>query len=81
VPAAPYPNGGVVTRLRSSLLPWRGMRVTVITALTQPVRCVTQLTMVVTRLALTYWLWRALYAGVRVSAGLDVTQAVLGVGG
>ncbi len=51
------------------------MRVTVITELTQPVRYVTQLTMVVTQLALTYWLWRALYAGVRVSAGLDVTQA------
>jgi ABC-2 type transport system permease protein len=51
------------------------MRVTVITELTQPVRYVTQLTMVVTQLALTYWLWRALYAGVKVSAGLDVTQA------
>lgn len=47
VPAAPYPNGGVVTRLRSSLLPRRGMRVTVITELTQPVRYVTQLTTVV----------------------------------
>ncbi len=31
--------------------------------------------MVVTQLALTYWLWRALYAGVKVSAGLNVTQA------
>ncbi|MDX6418134.1 MAG: viologen exporter family transport system permease protein, partial [Trebonia sp.] len=61
--------------LRSALLPWRGMRVTVITELTQPVRYVTQLTMVVTQLALTYWLWRALYAGVKVSAGLDATQA------
>jgi ABC-2 type transport system permease protein len=51
------------------------MRVTVITELTQPVRYVTQLTMVVTQLALTHWLWRALYAGVKVSAGLDATQA------
>ena len=75
VPQASPPNEWPVTRLRSSLLPWRGMRVTVITELTQPVRYVTQLTMVVTQLALTYWLWRALYAGVRVSAGLDVTQA------
>lgn len=54
------------------------MRVTVIAELTKPVRSATQLTMVVTRLALTCWLWRALCAGVRVSAGLDVTQAVLG---
>jgi ABC-2 type transport system permease protein len=51
------------------------MRITAITELTQPVRFVPQLTMVVTQLALTWWLWRALYVGVRVSAGLDVTQA------
>jgi ABC-2 type transport system permease protein len=75
VPAATYPNGDVTARLRSSLLPWRGVRVTVITELTQPVRYLTQLTMVVTQLALTYWLWRSLYAGVKVSAGLNVTQA------
>ncbi len=61
--------------LRDALLPWRAMRITLITELTQPVRYVPQLTMVVTQLALTWWLWRALYAGVRVSAGLDVTQA------
>ena len=67
MPTRPY--------LRSSLLPWRGTRITLITELTQPVRYVTQLTMVVTQLALTYWLWRALYAGVRESAGLDVAQA------
>jgi ABC-2 type transport system permease protein len=54
---------------------WRAVRITVITELTQPTRYVPQLTMVVTQLALTWWLWRALYAGVRVSAGLDVTQA------
>jgi ABC-2 type transport system permease protein len=60
---------------RLSLLPWRGMRITAIVELTQPTRYVTQLTMVVTQLALTYWLWRALYSGVRESAGLDVTQA------
>jgi hypothetical protein len=30
---------------------------------------------VATQLALTWWLWRALYTGVTVSAGLDVTQA------
>ncbi len=70
-----HPNGWLMTRLRPSLLPWLGMRITPITELTQPTRYVTQFTMVVTQLALTYWLWRALYAGVRVSAGLDVAQA------
>ena len=60
---------------RSVLLPWRGMRITLITELSQPTRYVPQLTMVVIQLALTWWLWRALYAGVRVSAGLNVTQA------
>jgi ABC-2 type transport system permease protein len=60
---------------RAALLPWRAMRITVITELTQPVRYVPQLTMLVTQLALTWWLWRALYAGVTVSAGLDVRQA------
>lgn len=68
-------NGPLVPRLRSALLPWRGMRVTLITELTQPSRYVPQLTMVVTQLALTWWLWRALYRGVTVSAGLDVSQA------
>lgn len=51
------------------------MRITLITELSQPTRYVPQLTMVVIQLALTWWLWRALYAGVRVSAGLNVTQA------
>src|ERR1700722_13669092 len=59
----------------SGMRAWRGVRVTLLTELTQPVRYVTQLTMVVTQLALTYWLWRALYAGGEGSAGLDVTQA------
>lgn len=62
-------------RLRPALLPWRGMRITLITELTQPTRYVPQLTMVVVQLALTWWLWRALYAGVVASAGLNVAQA------
>src|ERR1700761_2026346 len=61
--------------LMAELRAWRAMRITAITELTQPVRYVPQLTMVVTQLALTWWLWRALYAGVRGSAGLDVAQA------
>jgi len=69
------PDGWLATRARRSLLPWRAVRITFITELTQPVRYVPQLTMVATQLALTWWLWRALYAGVTVSAGLDVTQA------
>jgi len=69
------PDGWLAARARRSLLPWRAARITFITELTQPVRYVPQLTMVATQLALTWWLWRALYAGVTVSAGLDVTQA------
>ena len=75
VPATSHQNGWQMTRPRSSPRAWRGMRITAIVELTQPTRYVTQLTMVVTQLGLTYWLWRALYAGVRESAGLDVTQA------
>lgn len=63
------------SRLRSAFLPWRAMKITPATELTQPSRYVPQLTMAAAQLALTWWLWRALYAGVRVSAGLDVTQA------
>jgi hypothetical protein len=57
----------------AQLRAWRAMRITAITELTQPSRYVTQLTMVVTQLALTWRLWRALYAGVRVSAGLSAS--------
>jgi viologen exporter family transport system permease protein len=69
------PNGRRLTQIRASLLPWRAARVTPLTELTQAARLIPPLAMVVTQLALTYWLWHALYAGVRVSAGLDVTQA------
>lgn len=74
-PATGIPDTRPLPRLRSALLPWRAMRIALIVELTQPSRYVPQLTMVVTQLALTWWLWRALYAGVRVSAGLDVSQA------
>lgn len=69
------PNGGVPSRLRAFLLPWRAARITPLTELTQAARLVPPAAMVATQLALTYWLWHALYAGVRVSAGLDVAQA------
>jgi ABC-2 type transport system permease protein len=62
-------------RLRAALLPWRAMRITLFVELTQPSRYIPQLTMVATQLALTWWLWRALYAGVTVSAGLNARQA------
>jgi hypothetical protein len=54
------PHQWPAARLRRSLLPWRAVRITFITELTQPVRYVPQLTMVATQLALTWWLWRAL---------------------
>ena len=72
---AVIPNGGRLTRVRASLRPWRAARITPLTELTQIARLFPPVAMVVTQLALTYWLWHALYAGVRVSAGLDVTQA------
>jgi ABC-2 type transport system permease protein len=49
--------------------------VTPITDFGQPVTIVTPLLMVATQLALTYWLWQALYAHVHSSAGLTVGQA------
>lgn len=69
------PNGGRLTQVRAWLLPWRAARITPLTELTQAARLIPPVAMAVTQLALTYWLWHALYAGVRVSAGLDVTQA------
>ena len=69
------PNGERHTLVRTALLPWRAARITPLTELTQAARLIPPLAMMVTQLALTWWLWRALYAGVRVSAGLDVTQA------
>jgi viologen exporter family transport system permease protein len=65
----------VTARVRAALLPWRAMRVTPLTELTQAARVLPPLAMVVTQLALTFWLWHALYHGTGVSAGLDVAQA------
>ena len=69
------PNGVGHPRIRTALLPWRAARITPLTELTQAARLFPPAAMAVTQLALTYWLWHALYAGVPVSAGLDVTQA------
>ena len=59
----------------SPLLPWRAIRITLLVELTQPVRYIPQLTMLVFQVTLTWWLWKALYAGVTVSAGLNASQA------
>ncbi|TVZ05444.1 hypothetical protein EAS64_12915 [Trebonia kvetii] len=75
VQQAVIPNEGRLARARASLRPWRAARITPLTELTQAARLFPPVAMVVTQLALTYWLWHALYAGVKVSAGLDVTQA------
>jgi ABC-2 type transport system permease protein len=68
-------NGPLLPHLRQALLPWRAARITPLVELTQAARLLPPLGMVVSQLALTWWLWHALYAGVRESAGLDVTQA------
>jgi ABC-2 type transport system permease protein len=75
VPLPIIRNEAWSSRLRRTLLPWRAMRITPLTELTQLARLLPPVAMVITQLALTFWLWHALYHGVRVSAGLDVTQA------
>jgi ABC-2 type transport system permease protein len=54
---------------------WRAARVTAVTELGQWSHLASTVTMVVTQLLLTWWLWRALYAGTVTSAGLDAHQA------
>src|SRR5216683_1894731 len=54
---------------------WRAARVTAVTELGQWSHVASTVTMVVTQLLLTWWLWRALYAGTATSAGLGVHQA------
>jgi ABC-2 type transport system permease protein len=56
--------------------PWRAARITAITELTQIGHVASGMVMLVTQMLLTWWLWRALYAGAQhVSAGLDAAQA------
>lgn len=60
----------------AALRPLRAWRVTALTELGQPARLVTPAAMLATQLALTFWLWRALYAHVHASAGLTARQAI-----
>lgn len=55
--------------------PWKAARVTAVTELTQNGHVLSRLVTVTTQVALTWWLWRALYAHTRTSAGLDAAQA------
>jgi ABC-2 type transport system permease protein len=68
-------NGRLIPRARRWLLPWRAALVTPRAELTQTSRLLPPLTMMTSQLLLTTWLWHALYAHTRVSAGLDVRQA------
>jgi ABC-2 type transport system permease protein len=54
---------------------WKAARITAVTEMTQRGHLVTRLVTLVTQVALTWWLWRALYAGTTRSAGLDAAQA------
>lgn len=54
---------------------WRAARLTVLSEFYQRGRVVSTLFMLTTRAALTYWLWRALYASTTTSAGLNARQA------
>jgi viologen exporter family transport system permease protein len=54
---------------------WRAARVTPVTELGRAAHIVPSLAMLIIQLLLTFWLWQALYSGVRVSAGMNVGQA------
>jgi ABC-2 type transport system permease protein len=60
---------------RAQLQALRAGRVTALTELSQPARLVMPAAMLATQLALTFWLWRALYSHVHASAGLSARQA------
>ncbi|HZU56824.1 MAG TPA: ABC-2 family transporter protein [Actinocrinis sp.] len=68
---------------RQSRRAWRAARVTVLSEFYEWGRVASTLGMLVIRAALTYWLWQALYATTKSSAGLDsrqaTTYALLGV--
>lgn len=54
---------------------WRAARVTVLSEFYEWGRVASTLAMLLIRAALTYWLWQALYATTKSSAGLDARQA------
>jgi ABC-2 type transport system permease protein len=60
---------------RQSGRAWRAARLTVLSEFYERGRVISTLLMLATRAALTYWLWRALYASTSSSAGLNVHQA------
>ncbi len=60
---------------RQSGRAWRAARVTVLSEFYERGRVFSTLFMLAARAALTYWLWRALYASTASSAGLDARQA------
>jgi ABC-2 type transport system permease protein len=75
--ATPKARQDAAARAASAMPPraWRAARVTAVTELGQWSHLASTVVMVVTQLMLTWWLWRALYAGTATSAGLDVRQA------
>lgn len=62
-------------RARQSSRAWRAARLTIISEFYERGRVFSTLFMLTARAALTYWLWRALYASTTSSAGLNVRQA------
>lgn len=60
---------------RQSGRAWRAARLTVLSEFYERGRVASTLVMLAGRAALTYWLWRALYASTTSSAGLNVRQA------
>lgn len=81
--AAPHSPLSRDADARQSRRAWRAARITVLSEFHQWGRVASTLAMLVIRAALTYWLWQALYATTKSSAGLDsrqaTTYALLGV--
>ncbi len=74
-PHEPRDGGRVRRRPRQSPRAWRAARVTVLSEFYERGRVASTLFMLTARAALTYWLWRALYASTSTSAGLNARQA------
>jgi ABC-2 type transport system permease protein len=76
LPTAHPPHGSPAGRgARQSRRAWRAARVTLLSEFYEWGRVSSTLFMLATRAALTYWLWRALYASTSTSAGLNAKQA------
>jgi ABC-2 type transport system permease protein len=71
----PPPQRNRAVGARQSSRAWRAARLTVLSEFYERGRLASTLAMLTIRAALTYWLWHALYATTKSSAGLNARQA------